>query len=389
MLAFSCDASTDAPAGGSGKAPAVMLSTVVRSPEGSSMYVGAFPELPRGQVDLARMREIPGGNDARAFDGHVFVWDPESAVYTRYAVDDALNLSEDGAVSFANLGGSGNVMTQFISSTRAYSLTRRNLEIIVWNPSAMQVLGSISVPEGIDPNYAELDYGEPALFGDYVAWPINWGDSKALRFKPELAVILAKANSEEPALIARDRRCGGGWSLFVDDAGDLYATGNAWFGFAHFFGAERAAQPRDCVLRIKKGSTQFDPAYQVDLNTATQSPAVYHTWHERGHSLFAAVVDPADDPAKLASPDEYWSSPLLRKLVRIDEGASTEVVGIPKSAVWSTLNYRLDNTLFMLASDDQTAAGQTGKSRLYRIDGDRAAEHLTVAGDIWSIGRIR
>jgi uncharacterized protein DUF4374 len=373
---------------GDGDAPAVMVAVASRSPEGTNFYVGAYPELP-AEVDLAQMLEAPSGQNATAFDGSIFVWAAESGVYTRYAVDDQMRLSERGAVSFMNLGGTGNVMTSFISPTRAYSMTRDNLQIIVWNPEEMIVLGSIDTSRAIDPSYPSFDYGEPVVFGDYVAWPVLWYDYDNFDFKPSVDVILASASSEEPAFGVSDPRCGGGWSLFTDEQGDLYALGNAWFGFAHFFDRDPARQPHDCLLRIPAGSTAFDPGFYVDLNEAAGTPAVYHTWHTSGRSVVAAVWDPANDPSALPTPDDYWTAPMQRKLVRVDQGASEPLEGIPSSAVFSTLDYRLDGELYMLMSEGSSGPEGDARSTLYRVTDSRAEPALTTAGDIWSIGRVR
>ena len=205
-------------------------------------------------------------------------------------------------------------------------------------------------------------------------------------------MALAKLDSLDPAIVVRDERCGGGWSLFTDPAGDLYVTGNAYFGFAQFYGDASATFPNDCLLRIKAGATEFDPDFALDLDTATGSPAVYHTWHVSDRTLLAAVWDPALDPATLPSSDDFWNASLLRQLVDIDTGAATPVVGIPESAVWSTVNYRLDETLYIPQSEGTlNPDGSPGpvRSTLYRITDANAAPALTINGDIWSIGRIR
>ena len=373
---------------GPGAAPAVMVAVASRSPEGTNFYVGAYPELP-AEVDLAQMVEAPSGQNATAFNGAIYIWAAESGIYTRFAVDDQMRLSEDGAVSFMNLGGTGNVMTSFISPTRAYSMTRDNLQIIVWNPEEMAIIGSIDTSAAIDPSYPSFDYGEPVLFGDYVAWPVLWYDYDNFDFKPSVDVILASASSEAPAFAVSDTRCGGGWSLFTDELGDLYALGNAWFGFAHFFDRDPARQPNDCLLRIPAGSTAFDPSFYVDLNRAAGTPAVYHTWHTTGRGVVAAVWDPANDPSALPTPDDYWTAPMQRKLVRVDEGASEALAGIPNSAVFSTLDYRLDGELYMLMSEGSSGAEGDARSTLYRVTDSRAEPALSTLGDIWSIGRIR
>jgi hypothetical protein len=365
-----------------------MVAVATRSPEGTNFYVGAYPALP-AQVELSEMVETPSGQNAAAFNGHVYVWSPDSGIYTRYAVDDELRLSEAGAVSFMNLGGTGNVMTSFISPTRAYSMTRDNMQIIVWNPEEMTVSGSIDTSAALDPSYPSFDYGEPVLFGDYVAWPILWYDYDNFDFKPAVDVILASASTDAPAFAVSDSRCGGGWSLFTDELGDLYALGNAWFGFAHFFDRDPARQPNDCLLRIPAGSAAFDPGFYVDLNRAAGTPAVYHTWHTTGRSVVAAVWDPANDPAALASPDDYWVAPMQRTLMRIDEQVSEPLAGIPSSAVFSTLNYRLDGELYMLMSEGSAGPAGDARSSLYRVTDSAAELALTTSGDIWAIGRIR
>lgn len=373
---------------GAGVVPAVMVAVATRSPEGMNFYVGAYPELP-AEVALSSMLETPGGQGATAFNGAIYVWSADSGIYTRYAVDDEQRLSESGVVSFLNLGGTGNIMTRFISPTRAYSMTRDNLQIIVWDPEAMVVLGEIDTSAALDPNYPSFDYGEPVVFGDYVAWPIIWYDYDNFDFKPSVDVILASASSDAPAFSVSDARCGGGWSLFTDERGDLYALGNAWFGFAHFFDREPARQPNDCLLRMPLGSTSFDPSFHVDLNRAAATPAVYHAWHTGGRSVVAAVWDPSNDPRALPTPDDYWAAPMQRKLVRIDEEVSEPLAGIPSSAVFSTLDYRLDGELYMLMSEGSSDPEGNARSSLYRIREGRAELALGTSGEVWGIGRVR
>lgn len=171
VVACGSDGQADEPEGDAGardtSAPAVMVATQVITPDSSNMYVGAYPELP-GEVDLSSMLEVSGGNDARAHDGRIFVWNSDEGTYTRYEVDEKYALVKPKRVSFANLGGTGNVMTRFISPTRAYSLTRANLQIIIWDPSSMEILGGVSAESILDEEFPNLDVGEPEMFDGYV-----------------------------------------------------------------------------------------------------------------------------------------------------------------------------------------------------------------------------
>jgi hypothetical protein len=365
-------------------ATAVMASLLVPGPEGSNFYIGVYPKLPK-QLDTAQMLEVPSGFDARAFDGAIFVWEGESGTYTRYGVSDDLQLSRDATVSFRELGGTGVAMTAFVAKDRAYSLTRDEHQIIVWNPEAMEVVGAISGDALVDPKYPELDYGEPVVFGDSVAWPIQWTDYDNNRFSRELGVVLVSTKDMDPAEVVRDTRCGGGWMLFVDDAGDLYAAGNAISGYAHLFGEDAATYPADCVARMRAGTRVFDADYKRDLNVAAGSPAIYHTWHVAEHTLLAAVLDSETDLSSLDA-DEYWTTPMQRKLLLVDDESSRELPGVPKSSVWSTLGQRIDDSLYMLSV---SGAGETAASKLYAITESGAELTVTADGYLWSIGRIR
>lgn len=369
-----------------------MVAVEVRSPgEDGKLYVGAFPALPADELDLSSMLEAGSASSARTAFGYVYLWDGEAATYTRLSVDEALRLLPGPRVSFANFGVTGPALTHFAAPDRAYTMLSDAEGMVVWDPESMQVLGSIPTEGLFDPDYPRVEYGEPVAFGDYVAWPILWSDYDNLRFKPELGVALVPAEIDAEPLILSDARCGAGWSLFEDPEGDVYAVGNGYFGFAHFFGDAASSYPNDCVLRLRAGTTEFDADYMRDLNQLTGSPAVYHTWSVGGRTLYAAVWDPADDPAELQSEDAYWEAPLQRTLVRLDEGVATLVPGIPKSAVWSTLDYRLDGTLYLLESEGSLDDEERNQARssLYRVSVDGVEKAFTTSGEVSSIGRIR
>jgi Domain of unknown function (DUF4374) len=371
-----------------GEGDAVMLSVFARTPDGSNLYVGVYPDLPSEAPDQSRMLEVAGTSRAQAFEGHVYVWKDEEATYTRYEVDGERSLHPTGSLSFLQLGVTGNVQTIFVSSRLAQTMTD-SLDVISWDPSTMEIR-HVTTPDALeDPDYPRVEYGEPELFGDFVAWPVLWSDYDNFRFKPEVGVVLTALEGDAAAKVVRDRRCGAGWELFVDDAGDLYVTGTGYFGFAHFFGDDPSSYPNDCVLRIRSGEVAFDAEYYLDLSETTSSPAVYHTWQVNDRTLLAAVWDPEEEAPE--TDDAYWSAPLLRKLVLIEEGESRSFAEIPKSAVWSTVDHRLDGVLYMLSSEGLVDAEgpSDARSTLYEITESGAREVLSLPGEFWGMGRVR
>src|SRR5262245_18724674 len=91
-------------AGGDGaqESSAVMVAGRLMGPEGSSnVYIGAYPELPTGELDYALMREFGNANVYTA-NGYIFV--EEAGVVTRFSVDENYGLVEGPRLSWANFG---------------------------------------------------------------------------------------------------------------------------------------------------------------------------------------------------------------------------------------------------------------------------------------------
>ncbi|RYZ41879.1 MAG: MxcI protein, partial [Myxococcaceae bacterium] len=79
--------------------------------------------------------------------GSLYVVSDESPVVTRYTLNGAGGLDAAGTVSFAPQGvtslGEYQANFQFVSETKAYFFDGATAQVVIWNPTAMTVTGTL------------------------------------------------------------------------------------------------------------------------------------------------------------------------------------------------------------------------------------------------------
>ncbi|MCA9558971.1 MAG: DUF4374 domain-containing protein, partial [Myxococcales bacterium] len=373
---------------GPGKAEEVIGFAIrVRNPEGRNIYLGAFPEVPEGELDRSKMIEL-ANNDVDFNDGYAYDFSRETGTYTRYSVDADLQMVEGPKLSLANLGLTGGRGTAFVSNTRAYNYgtSGASLVVAVFDPTAMELTGTIPADALANDDFALGIVGKPAIFGDYVAFAVDWLDRANLRTYDKAAVALVKKDSDdEPVFLVEDDRCAGAYETFVDASGDLYAMGTASGGYFGLYGVEPADLPPACALRIKAGETTFDPDFYVDLEAATGTRAVYGAWHIAGHDM---LVMGLQDGGDLPAPEDYLAEALFEAyVVDLDTGTSRRLEGIPAAQGMSFREHFLDGTLYYQV---YTTVEGTPSVDVYRVDADgTATKQFSTLGDPWSLGTLK
>lgn len=364
----------------------VAVSIRVRNPEGRNIYLGAYRGVPEGELDRSRMIEL-ADNDVDYHDGYAYDFSRETGSITRYSVDAELNLVQGPTLSLANLGLNGARGTAFVSDTRAYSYgtTGAALLVAVFDPTAMELDGSIPADALANDDYPIGIVGKPAIFGDYVVFALDWSDRANLRINPKVQVAFVhKDRDDEPLFLVEDDRCAGAYNLFVDDAGDLYVTGTSGGGYFRLYGDEAADLPPSCALRIKAGETAFDDAFHVDLEAATGSRTVYGAWHVADRRMLVLGLQPGEVPEASAYLTEALFDPYL---VDLDTGESEPMGGIPPAMGMSWREHRVDGTLFYQVYTSVMGAASVD---VYRVDAaGEATRAFGTLGDPWSLGTMR
>jgi len=146
-----------APGGSQGAAPGspvaassrYVFGTVVTGPEGDSSYVSLLPslDLAGAVVSLDQAREFPGSSDLWVRGGKVYIASGDQPSITRYSVDRAGRLVEEQTLSFAGQGLQSAAFwnNTFISDEKAY-MANGVSELVVWNPTTMEIAGTLSLP---------------------------------------------------------------------------------------------------------------------------------------------------------------------------------------------------------------------------------------------------
>lgn len=368
---------------GSGGRSAILVGVFVRNPDGRNVYVGAVPEVPSGELDYSRFLEF-GDVEASTHGGYVFVWDRDPATMTRLSVGDDLQLTPGPTLSFLEQGLSGTARTVYISATRAYTLSPALDRIVVWDPSAMTITGTIEMTPPVRAPGLETSAAEGHLAGNSVIWPLvstNWDGEKHFQ---GTAVAIVDAHTGGPVRIVEDQRCVGADGAHVDEKGDFYLRAGGYWGSAAAYGPQ-ATTTRTCVVRINAGESVFDPNYLVDMKALTGTYVNLPWFHVEGSKYLAQPWDPAVPVP--ASIDDYWDGAGAKPmLVDIATGESQPYPHVAGHTVVSRAEFKLDGTSYYQLS--QTGSAVNGSATVVELHPEGIVRRFTLP-ELWALDRIR
>jgi hypothetical protein len=363
--------------------PAVLVAVIVESPEARSIYVGARPDVPTGPLDYSEFLEF-GNVDVSTHGGAIFVWERDPAIMTKLIVNDDLTLTPGPRVGFASYGVAGG-QSVYISDTRAYHLSEALDTIVVWNPTSMEITGTIPLPLPERPaNFTDIFAHSPRLLGDSLIWQINSNDWDTPAVYPASTLAVMSATRDEPWRFIEDTRCAGTDGAYVDDQGDYYVRAGAYWGYFAAFGAG-APNVKTCVLRMRAGSTEFDPDYQVDMRELTGTYINYPWFHVEGSQYLAQSWD-----SSLALPDdpnEFWYADLVPQLVDIEARSAVPYPDVEGSIMVQSAEYDVDGVRYYELNPEGYSLGGE-PSRIVELTPEGVVDRFTVPG-LWAFARIR
>jgi hypothetical protein len=367
---------------GAENGPAVLVAVIVESPADRHVYVGAVPEVPSGPLDYSRFREF-GSVDAFTHAGYVFVWEREPARMTRFTVNGDLSLTEGPTIIFAQHGAAGGGEHVFISATRAYLLSPQLDTVVVWNPEAMAITGTIPISVPDRGAGFETFAHKGRVVGDSVVWQVvsaNWA-TNTIHHAATLAV--ASATADDPVQIVEDTRCAGADGGHVDARGDYYVVADAYWGYFATYG-DNAASVGACVLRVPAGQRAFDPGYRVDIRELTGQRVSFPWLHVGGSRYLAQIWDPARSAP--IDPTEYWSSDMVPLLVDLDRKTAEAYPAVDGTIMVSSAEHVVDGVAYYELSEKGYVVG--GRSDVVELRPEGIVHRFSVPG-LWALARIR
>ncbi|MCU0673960.1 MAG: hypothetical protein MUE69_14340, partial [Myxococcota bacterium] len=259
----------------------------INAPDGRLVYINLIPSLdaPGAAIDTSNAIELSGYAAMQSFDGALFVAENESRTITRYEIDAYGRPTEAGRLSFAaeEVDTFWNENFLYVDSNTAWYANSAAGEILIWDPTAMEIRDRIVV-EGMDSISAlPFDFEGFVRVEDRVFMPLSFLDWDAYEAEPNIAVAVFSVSEDRLLGIWEDTRCALPMSslphMSVATDGTLYLAGDSGWG-AWNHGALPAIEGT-CAVRILPAADGFDPEW-----TATTHDAV-----EGYEGMMSLVVD--------------------------------------------------------------------------------------------------
>lgn len=253
------------------------------TPQGRVYYMSAHEVIP-SESNVSEAVELGLNNRIYSYGEYPYTWNGDAATITKWNVDKTtLELSINGAVSFASTGISGNVGPPiFLSETQAFHSNLEEGVIVEWSPNTME----ITKIHNVDPL---PDAGGPLNW--YTEW--NKYESDGMIFMPiTFSVPTSCCDYYSPgkgAMVAvfdpitssieykrDDRLRSGGASFVADENGNMYLYPNRRQSWVEpYFTVDASTLPsRHTILKFNTDGT-YDQNFSFDLSEVIGEAAFY------------------------------------------------------------------------------------------------------------------
>jgi len=252
-----------------------------------------------GNLNLDNAREIPGGVGlfGAPETGRVWIGNGESPTIQRYVVSESGAIDEDGpSISLANFGITATSQSSdrvpFISPSKAYFIEGTGETIVVWDPEAMEVEGTISITLPAREGFRTNLEAWPTRVDNRLYIAFGWWDFANARVDPGAGVAVIDTENDSVVSVTEDPRCAGIFHSAAASDGYIYYACGVYPAAAHrIFGDSNA--PESCLLRIRAGDDEFDPDFYVPIASLTGGRPGGELVG-RGDDLFLRVFDEAE-----------------------------------------------------------------------------------------------
>jgi len=363
---------------------AFLVATRVRTPTERTVLLNVVDDLQVGELDQGQALELPGTSRAAVFEGRVYGFDGEGGDVIRYEVRADRSLRETGRFTMSGVGVvSFRTTFAFLTSTRAYYVDVPGEQVVVFDPSAMEIVSTFPAPEVAREGFDTVAGRVIPVSADEVVMPLSWTNQGTGAVEPVQALLVLSASSDEVLRVVEDDRCALTGGAFLDDDGFVYAVGDSGSGVFDLFGTTPLPPP--CLLRYPPGGTGFAGDYLVDLREATGAPQFADLVGAGDGTFLTRAFDSDIDPDTLDDPRAYFRLEIWRfALGDVSGAAETTVVdGLPLSGI-SFGPFIVDGDYLVPVVDEEE-----GEATLYRLAGTAPFELLTATGEVQVVARIQ
>lgn len=380
--------------GGTATEPAdrgYIVGGVAITDSGRTTYVRHAQKL-EGHLKLDQGIETAGNAVYLVQGSFVFIGESESPTWVKYELMPDGSFQERGRLSLASYGlTSIDFGKAMVDATTAVTVSSDALLAIVWNPTTMSVTGTIDLShmkqEGFDlENWSmSVNNGKVYVPGRWV----NWDKAQVL---PKVMTTVIDPKALKVLAIAEDDRCASGGEIVFDAAGNGYVMGDgrnySWQMFAH---ATSAPVPRNCILKLPVGGTDFDPnyvKYVTDLTGGLESISEMQGVEVNNGVAFAKLFYPDRLPPDVKPVDfEFWKKN-AHKLWRFNLGDNPSAQEI-NGAQFSSIGFSGKASEGAYLIGESLDEGAT--SKVFRVDvaSNTMAQAFTMDGYFYGATKVK
>lgn len=284
--------------------PLYVVSTGVISGEDFLGYLVPFHSFEAGTTfNLDNAAELGGGAWIfnRPGDASVYVASLYEPTIVRWEVKDEGDFVKHETLNFTNLGiGSAYLAATapIFSATKSYFADEEQDQIIVWNPEAMELIGTIALGDDDIGNLRPIPEGAILVRGDKLVVTVGWRDADdTTLYSDHVRVVTIDTNTDEIVdSRIENRNVHEALNTVASDGTAYYSPYSLYAAYTEI-GAGHGASP--LVMRILPGDTSFDQDFLLDLRTLVGGrPAGDYTLIDDDTALIRAwhpeIVDPVD-----------------------------------------------------------------------------------------------
>ncbi|MET0384902.1 MAG: MxcI [Polyangiales bacterium] len=365
-----------------------LVHTAVQSDDTRTNYFSVVSSLSQERkLDYGQALELPGRPRLYAAEGVGFfaIGAGESPTITRYELGEGLQLVAGESLSLQSEGVSklGAQAVLFVSPTKAYYKDDVQGQVIVWNPEAMTVEGTVPLPDALIREGSVLGVSDWASRDGEAFFAVSWSNETYDRVRPGSALVRLDTETDELSVVEDDRCRDLATSARIDDT--LYFFSGVINGLGFAAAADEDGGQADCILRVNGGEQTFDPDYvgsvaeglgddkvgtvisvtedgkawvQVaDLKvTPRGADTTYSEWYSRGWSWWNVSLDALD------------------KATRVQE----------EQGAYSGFAAAADTSFFVSTSDDEYE-----NTTLVELSSGTAKPGLSFTGFVLDVARLR
>jgi len=377
----------------SGPEPLYVVSTTVSAGGVDQGYLVPVRSIEAGATfDLEQAMEISDSTIA-AQTGSPFLYVGSSAEpsITRWSLQQDGSLLRERTLSLSNFGLNRALVGSelFHSSEKAYLPDDANQQLIVWNPAAMEVIGSI--PLGTDREGALQPSMSVTVRSDRVIVVVSWQgdfDDDWSVFGRRTRVISIDPNTDRVVGASDEERCN---YLFW---GSTSSDGTAYFSPLSYYSPIRSMLGGDrgvdsCGLRIVPPGVSFEAGYEVDLSSLVGGRPAGNLFIVDDSVAFLRVWHSELVPPVLADKSNWQDvineSGFLWWRWRIGSPTAEQIQGQEPGASETPGLYVVDGRKFL-----PRVAADYSSTTLDELEASGALRPtLTGPGNIWGIVRMR